>query len=203
MTVRSYAAEDDVPRQLALAYDFLNTLDERRFVRYGRRHPGGDEIATRDEFAGWLSERGLLGGEGVEDRDLRLAHQLREGIRRVLRDRDKAAVDTAELADTLERLPVSLGVDRDGALRLQAARAGVNGVLTEIATSLATAVVDGSWKRLKTCAADDCRWVFYDHSRPRTGRWCTTSACGNRMKTFSYRQRLRSAPNTPVHADAQ
>lgn len=196
----SYGEEDRVPQDLALAYDFLNSVDERRFVRYGRRHRGGDQIATTDYFRAWLTTRGLVKpDQQIDERDLRLAHELREGIRRLLQERETSFADQGGLSDTLERLPLVLGIDAEGALRLQSSRPGVAGVLTGIAVSLATAVVDGRWRRLKVCAADDCRWVFYDHSKPRTGRWCTTSACGNRMKTLTYRRRHRpAARNTGV-----
>ena len=51
------------------------------------------------------------------------------------------------------------------------------------------AQIDGTWPRLKVCAADDCRWAFYDSSRNRGGNWCKMEICGNRMKNRSYRAR--------------
>lgn len=41
---------------------------------------------------------------------------------------------------------------------------------------------DGSWVRLKACARPSCRWAYYDHSRNRSGRWCTMAGCGNAVK---------------------
>ncbi|WP_245775276.1 CGNR zinc finger domain-containing protein [Nonomuraea wenchangensis] len=29
---------------------------------------------------------------------------------------------------------------------------------------------------------DRCQWAFYDHSRSRTGRWCSMRVCGNRVE---------------------
>jgi predicted RNA-binding Zn ribbon-like protein len=49
----------------------------------------------------------------------------------------------------------------------------------------------GEWSRLKTCARESCRWVFYDASRNRSGRWCSMQVCGNREKTAAYRARNR------------
>ena len=41
---------------------------------------------------------------------------------------------------------------------------------------------DGVWERLKVCARDECRWAYYDASRNRSGRWCSMTDCGNRVK---------------------
>ena len=35
-----------VPAELALLYDFVNTLDQRRYVENGVAHAGVDEIET-------------------------------------------------------------------------------------------------------------------------------------------------------------
>jgi predicted RNA-binding Zn ribbon-like protein len=45
--------------------------------------------------------------------------------------------------------------------------------------------------RLKTCASDECHWVFFDRSKPANRHWCSSSRCGNRQKTRAYRERQR------------
>ncbi len=40
--------------------------------------------------------------------------------------------------------------------------------------------------RLRLCAADDCDWVFLDHSRNASRRWCDMNVCGNRAKARRY-----------------
>jgi predicted RNA-binding Zn ribbon-like protein len=52
-------------------------------------------------------------------------------------------------------------------------------------------MADGTWDRLKACAADDCHWAFYDHTRNRSGRWCSMAVCGNRAKVERFRERAR------------
>jgi hypothetical protein len=49
-----------VPSELALLYDFVNTLDERHYVENGVAHAGGDEIETPRLLEAWMRERGLL-----------------------------------------------------------------------------------------------------------------------------------------------
>ena len=39
-----------VPEELALLYDFVNTLDCRRYVERGVAHTGGDEFETRNQW---------------------------------------------------------------------------------------------------------------------------------------------------------
>ena len=50
-------------------------------------------------------------------------------------------------------------------------------------------MVAGTWSRLKVCPADDCQWAFYDHSKNRSGTWCSMQVCGNRAKVRAYRER--------------
>jgi predicted RNA-binding Zn ribbon-like protein len=47
----------------------------------------------------------------------------------------------------------------------------------------------GTFERLKICRNDECQWAFYDHSRNRSGVWCTMAVCGNRMKGRAFRTR--------------
>jgi predicted RNA-binding Zn ribbon-like protein len=57
--------------------------------------------------------------------------------------------------------------------------------------AVAAAMADGSWSRLKACRRHACRWAFYDHSRNRSGTWCSMAVCGNRVKVADYRRRIR------------
>jgi predicted RNA-binding Zn ribbon-like protein len=44
------------------------------------------------------------------------------------------------------------------------------------------------------CGASDCRWIFFDTSKPGNARWCETAICGNRVKKTNQRvRRERSA----------
>jgi predicted RNA-binding Zn ribbon-like protein len=45
--------------------------------------------------------------------------------------------------------------------------------------------------RLKTCASEECRWIFFDRSKPANRHWCASNLCGNRQKTRTYRRKLR------------
>lgn len=46
--------------------------------------------------------------------------------------------------------------------------------------------------QVRECAAGDCGWLFLDHSRNRSRRWCNMRVCGNRDKVRRFRRRSRS-----------
>jgi predicted RNA-binding Zn ribbon-like protein len=55
----------------------------------------------------------------------------------------------------------------------------------------ATAMLDGTWQRLKACPGHECGWAFYDHSRNQTSRWCSMAVCGGRAKARAHYHRRR------------
>ena len=44
--------------------------------------------------------------------------------------------------------------------------------------------------RLKRCAEESCRRVFYDGTRSRTRLWCDAGTCGNRARVRRHRSRF-------------
>ncbi|GAB2579977.1 CGNR zinc finger domain-containing protein [Microlunatus antarcticus] len=166
---------------LVVVEQFLNTLDERSFNRHGSAHRAADELTSVEGLAAWLEAHDLLSpGESVDRGDLDRARSLRTALRAALTDDHALAASLADFALRLE--PTG-----SGRLRLVASSgtAGLDAVVETVATSVA----DGGWKRLKLCAADDCRWAFHDTSRSGGGRWCSMEVCGNRHKTRAYRLR--------------
>jgi hypothetical protein len=72
------------------------------------------------------------------------------------------------------------------------------GAGADVLGTVLTAIADGTWPRLKACP--DCRWVFYDHTRNGSKRWCLMTAggpdgrsCGSIAKVRAHRQRHASA----------
>ena len=61
-----------------------------------------------------------------------------------------------------------------------------------VVAAVLAAQADGSWPRLKLCAADDCGRAFVDRSRNRSATWCSMATCGNRAKVSAFRARARS-----------
>lgn len=46
---------------------------------------------------------------------------------------------------------------------------------------------------LRECAGHPCGWIFLDHSRNHTRRWCSMAGCGNRAKARRHYARVRAA----------
>ena len=62
-------------------------------------------------------------------------------------------------------------------------------VQAEIADSFAHILIAHEPGRLKLCANPNCRWAYYDDTKSRTRRYCTSDKCANLMKARRYRVR--------------
>ena len=178
----------EAPGELAIVRGFVNTLDIDL---------GTDALAAPSALSAWLAEQGLLeNGASASTGDLERGVALREALREMLlshndgRPLDPAA--PAALDEVAARADLRLRVAADGSARLEAEREGVDGALGRLLLIVYRAMEAGQWPRLKACRNDTCRWAFYDHSKNRSGHWCTMSVCGNRRKARSYRERHRT-----------
>ncbi|MFH8370886.1 CGNR zinc finger domain-containing protein [Streptomyces sp. NPDC018031] len=170
------------PAPLDLVQDLVNTLD----VESGR-----DALATAEGLAGFLAAR-WPAGPGLGPADVPALQRLREALRAAClahTGTDAPPDATATLDRLLAEAPLVLTVDAAGgtALRPAAGLTGVPALTARIAAAIATAAADGSWPRLKACAADRCRWVYYDRSPAGRSRWCSMAVCGSRAKMRAYR----------------
>ncbi len=78
----------------------------------------------------------------------------------------------------------------------------VEGAIARLTESIAREVSQGHVDRLRTCANDTCRWVFFDTSRTGRRRWCDMATCGNRAKAARHRERRKEAVAPAVAAPA-
>lgn len=176
-------AETGAPSHVELIRSFANTLDV---------DDDTDSMSTRSELTGWLYEHDLLARRTrSSDDDLRLAHQLRTGIREAMSaHHGDAPVESADLAEATAHLPLQMNCCGDGP-HLEPVDPGVRGALARILVAVNQAVIGNDWKRLKVCPDDTCAWAFYDATKNSSKSWCGTG-CGNKAKTRSYRQRQKS-----------
>jgi predicted RNA-binding Zn ribbon-like protein len=186
------------PSEFALLYEFANSLDLRRFVQDGAPHAGGDELATAPQLEMWMRRRGLLDhGASLEGESHRKALDLRNALRAFLQlapvERRRDAHAAALLNDSAAHFPLIVRATNAGTIELHPApgfgASGLARVLAELQLAAATARLD----RLKMCGSEECRWVFFDRSKPGTRRWCSSTLCGNRQKTRTYRRRRKEA----------
>jgi predicted RNA-binding Zn ribbon-like protein len=187
-----------VPDELANLYDFANSLDVRHFTHHGVPHLQGDELTGPQELGAWMSQRGLLFTSAkIAPAMFESALELRSSVRGYLqcdpaeRPRNKDAVQSLNRA--LRLFPLAAELRNDGGMALRPARVDAAAGLSAIVAELYDGSIRGTLDRLKMCAAEECRRVFFDRSKPATRRWCMSSLCGNRMKTRTYRERHRAA----------
>jgi CGNR zinc finger len=122
-----------------------------------------------------------------EAHDLR---SLRDDLRTLVESRGNSETRFGSWLTRLNVRPIVR--EGDVQFRARSARTG------EIAVFVLNAMRDRQWSRLKACP--DCRWVFYDHTRNASKRWCMMNAagprsrgCGTIAKVRSYREREKSS----------
>jgi predicted RNA-binding Zn ribbon-like protein len=183
-----------VPDELANLYDFANSLDVRRFTHHGVQHPQSDELAGPQELGAWLTQRGILAERAkFSPAMFDEALELRSAVRAYLQcnpDERRKNKDVIRSLDTvLKRFPLVVKTACGHSPTLAPVRsdplAGLSAIVAELYDGSRNGVLD----RLKMCASEECRRVFFDRSKPATRRWCMSTLCGNRAKTKAYRER--------------
>lgn len=136
---------------------------------------------------------GALGGEivsrfGGAGNTAEVLHlrRTRDALQGMIRGEGEAAGHLAAVLDTAALLP-------------EVTREGLRWTLDAPADKRLAARVVLAWSRvmqelpgrLRPCANTECNLFLIDHSRPGTAKWCSMSACGNRMKARAHTQRIR------------
>ncbi len=116
--------------------------------------------------------------------ELEHLRQARDGLQSMIRGSE----------DPGERVSASL---RHAALVPEVTGSGLRWELHAPADEALAARVVMAWSRVQTqlpgrlraCANTECNLFLVDHSRPGTAKWCSMSACGNRMKARNHARR--------------
>jgi len=167
---------------------FVNTVDLEHIVE-GLTGPVPLEALLRDH--------GLIAGPvSIVPADVERARELREAFRELLLLRHGGELSPDAIA-TLERTGRAAGLvvagDSTGRLALEPTAGGVDAAFGRLLAIVHTAMADGSWRRLKACPREVCKWAFWDASPAVSGIWCSMEVCGNRTKTGRYRRARRAA----------
>jgi predicted RNA-binding Zn ribbon-like protein len=174
------------PGRLGVLQAFVNT----HFDLVGEH--GADLFATPVGIGAWMTDQKLLDGDArVSAADRERVLVIREGLRSLIAARDPAAL-SAPLNRALAGASLEVRMTPRGAELVPVGSSEVDRALGSLLAILAAAMVDGSWLRLKVCPGRHCGWVFYDHSRNNSGRWCSMSVCGGREKARAHYHRHRS-----------
>lgn len=186
-----------------VTFDFLNTLDhDDGFPKEG--------LVQLDDALAFFVDRGVIHLEGAElmrrqtaskpriaAHDLERVRETRAAMREVA---DAIAEDrgvSPEALDAVNRAlharqvielapgPFGIGVTH------RHVGDPIDDALARLAEALVLEVTNGHPERIRICANDTCRWIFYDTSRTGQRRWCDMATCGNRAKAARHRARAK------------
>jgi predicted RNA-binding Zn ribbon-like protein len=185
-----------VPDALANLYDFANSLDVRHFVHHGIQHARADELENAAHFGQWMARHHLIKPGAVPsaaafEAALALREALRNYLEREPAERRREASVREALDRVMERFPLRVTTAGKEGVKLVPVGSGASAGISAVIAELYNGAANGTLDRLKMCASEECKWVFFDRSKPGTRRWCQSTLCGNRQKTRTYRERLK------------
>ncbi len=179
-------SDKPAPGNLAFVQGLINTIDIESEK---------DEFIDARALKAWLVRHGLIVPDiMIDEQDRRLAIEFREALRSLVATGSGQKLEEAAwqtLTELAGRCRLEIEFDWDGAAHLRQTVRGIDGALGQLLVAVIEAMISGLWSRLKVCDESRCRWVFFDASKNRSGRWCSMSVCGNRAKARAYRKRKR------------
>jgi predicted RNA-binding Zn ribbon-like protein len=198
----------------ALCLDLINTLDNRAVPENQK-----ELVPSYVELIDWaVQSRALPAAQGKVLVRVALTHpreavdvyaraiELRECLYRIF----TAVVEKQKVqADSLSVFNVYLG-DALRHMELQTEQKGfrlgwpqaspqLDSVLWPIVRSASELLTSNDdLKRVRECGAGTCRWLFVDHSKNHSRRWCDMRVCGNRIKARKFYRRQNSTARRRV-----
>lgn len=112
--------------------------------------------------------------------------RLRSALWNLLAENGRADKAAAALDKLAASHPFRYRYTSDLRVALEPVAASATAQLLE---DVAALIAGGNWARVKTCANEDCKAVFYDPTRARTRRWHSFELCGNKRNVAAFRQR--------------
>jgi predicted RNA-binding Zn ribbon-like protein len=209
LTTGLHKASHDHNHEMSLedTSDFMNTveLESGSLV---------DHLVTFEDAAHWLIDRGfchedlsiasLAAYGATEASALGKVKTVRDALREVAdavaHDRppnDEALAEVNRAIRSRER--VELVKEADG-VSIGHSHVGdpLDDALARLADPLVQEIQSGRSDRVRICANDTCRWVFFDESRSGRRIWCDMASCGNRAKAARHRARAKANAGPPA-----
>ena len=131
-----------------------------------------------------MDRTSVFGGLAARDRiERRRAETERLGVREPLLGAPADDLDHPRAPRDRELVEPVLAADDEGAL---------DRPLWPVLRSAAALLTSDDIARIRECAAERCAWLFIDHSRNRSRRWCDMRDCGNRAKARRHYARAKA-----------
>jgi predicted RNA-binding Zn ribbon-like protein len=181
--------------------DFVNTVSWR--LEPGRRR---DELTTFGVLLAWTKQAGLLQAADVRrltaqaarddkaaERTLDAVRALREQLYRVLVEpagSHESELDALQhtFVAALSRADLTLPLPLQWRSRVEQP----NDLLWLLALAAIELLSSRDVHHVRQCAGAGCGWLFVDHSRNQSRRWCSSSSCGNRHRVKSHYARRKT-----------
>jgi predicted RNA-binding Zn ribbon-like protein len=188
--------------------DFTNTVSRRMDPTSNR-----ERLTHYGRLISWSQQAGLVTAKEAErlrvaagarpraaTATLRRAIVLREAIFDLFvtiargKRPPAAALDTVNAALPGAMASLRVGPERDGfGWRFAHDDADLGPMLAPIVRGAADLLTGADRERVRECGSDTCFWLFLDHSKNGTRRWCDMKVCGNRAKARRHYQREKKA----------
>ena len=188
---------------LSDTFDFLNTYELQDGAPI-------DHLRDLSVALGWFVDRGVIHMEGADriaaiyesrpaigERDLSKIRSVRRALRELAdaiveeRTPDSAALATVNRALHARQVIELVAAPNGCSVDHRHVGDPIDDALARIADPMVRELADGHPDRIRVCANDRCRWVFYDASRSGRRRWCDMTTCGNRAKAARHRARVK------------
>ena len=191
-----------------LALDFSNTVSRRpdpadnreRLTHFGRLVTWGEQAGLLKEKEAQRLRAGAKDHARAAAATLRRAVTLREAIFELFSAHargEKAPEDALEVLNG--EVPgayscLRLGPDREGfSWSLSCKDEGAAPILAPVVRAAAELLTSPDVGRVRECNLETCSWLFLDHSKNGTRRWCDMAVCGNRAKARRHYAREKKA----------
>jgi predicted RNA-binding Zn ribbon-like protein len=185
-----------------IALDLANTLSGRETTPFEHLHDADDVVdwvvhaGVADPATAERCRAALSADAKQADKTLDSALRLRGAVYGAAAAIAHGGVATrSDLAAIKEFARKAIGsaelaAGSDGRYRLDFSQAPVEtALLGPIALAALEMLASGHFERLKQCPNHECGWLFFDHSKNNSRRWCDMATCGNRSKVKRHRQR--------------
>lgn len=178
-----------------LCLAFVATVGERWRGNYERLREAAD-------LSRWYLEANLLDEPPEITRaGLDAARTLREAIHRIARAliaaQPPTGADEAIVNDAASAPPL-IPVLRAGTAHLTTPHTGAEqAALSTVARDAIDLFTGSLADRIRECDGPECALLFVDTSRPGRRRWCSSTACGSRDRSASYRLRRSGNADAP------
>lgn len=185
-----------------LALDFANTVSSRhlaapveRLTDYGALLRFARQSQVLDAGAERRQSEWARAHPRQAEQLLARVRTLREALFRIFTARVKEEAPRAEDLEQLNAWHRELALGPGLEWEWAAGAAAPGAFLAPVVRAAVELLTSTDRGQVRSCAADDCVWLFLDTSKNHSRRWCDMKQCGNRAKARRFSARAR--PGAP------